>query len=441
MIARTTDGDEICGPCAGLPGAYICPGCGTGGRLYADGCCPRCVLKVRLDQHLAGPDGQVNAQLRPLLQAMASAENARTVLNWLKHSPNARLLAELAASGQAITHELLDELPPGRHEHYVRQALVAAGVLPERREDLDRIPAWLNTLLVDRPVEHARLVRPYVHWFLLKRARRRAERRRHPAHTGAFLRTWIRIALELLTWLDDHDGSLATLTQADLDRWLAAGNTRNHTIRYFLGWAADRGIAPRLTIPPIPRQDPARILDEQEHWGQFQRCLADTALPLDVRVAGALLLLFGLPISRIRLLRAEHLQDRDDGTYLDIGRHPLLIPPRLAVLLRELAATPVNRSNMAVSVTWLFPGLVPGQPASSSAFGRKICEHGIEARPARNAALIALVEDVPAPVMADILGLHISTAVRWADIAKRDWSAYLAARAEDLQRGNTAPSE
>lgn len=427
MIARSDDDEEICGPCAGLPGAYICPGCGSGGRLYTDGRCPRCILQVRLQQHLASPDGQVNTQLQPLLEAMAGAEDARAVLCWLQRSPNARLLGELAVSGQTITHDLLDELPPGRYEHYVRQALVHTGVLPERHEDLDRIPAWLNTLLADRPAEHARLVRPYVHWFLLKRARRRAARRRHPASTGAFLRTWIRIALELLTWLDEHDLTLATLTQPHLDRWLTAGNTRNYTIRYFLGWAADRGIAARLTIPAIPVQDPASILDEQERWDQLQRCLADSALPLDVRAAGALLLLFGMPISRIRQLRAEHLRDQDDGTYLNVGRHPLLMPPRLANLLRQLAAAPVNRTRMAVPVTWLFPGRVPGQPASSG-FGGKLLEHGIDIRPARNAALIALVEDIPAPVLADILGLHINTAVRWANVAKRDWSAYLAAR-------------
>ncbi|MFI6180470.1 hypothetical protein ACIA8R_33360 [Nonomuraea sp. NPDC051191] len=140
-----------------------------------------------------------------------------------------------------------------------------------------------------------------------------------------------------------------------------------------------------------------------------------------------MLLLFGTPISRIRRLRAEHLRDQDDGTYLNVGRHPLLNPPRLANLLRQLAAAPVNRTRMAVPVTWLFPGRLPGQPASSG-FGGKLLEHGVDIRPARNAALIALVEDIPAPILADILGLHIDTAVRWANVAKRDWSAYLAAR-------------
>ncbi len=37
-------------------------------------------------------------------------------------------------------------------------------------------------------------------------------------------------------------------------------------------------------------------------------------------------------------------------------------------------------------------------------FSRKLLEHGIDARPARNAALVALAEDIPAPVLADVLG-------------------------------------
>ena len=70
--------------------------------------------------------------------------------------------------------------------------------------------------------------------------------------------------------------------------------------------------------------------------------------------------------------------------------------------------------------------------------GRKLLDHGIDARPARNAALIALLEDVPPPILADLLGLNIGTAARWADIARRDWTAYLAARnAGPQSRDNT----
>jgi hypothetical protein len=440
LIACNEGGAEICGPCAGQPDTYLCPGCGSPGRLYADGRCPRCVLRPRLEQHLAGPDGHVPTQLRPVLEALAAAGNARGVLSWLRRSPNARLLGDLAATGRTLDHDLLDELPPGRYEHYVRQTLVHTGVLSERHEDLDRIAAWLDRLLADRPAKHATLIRPYVHWFLLKRARRRAAHRARPAMVGSFLRTRIRIALELLAWLDQHEVTLASLTQEHLDHWLAGGNTRHYTIRYFLNWAANRGIAPRLTVPAIPRQEPARILEEDERWRQLRRCLNEPALPLDVRAAGALVLLFGLPTSRIRTLRAEHLQERVAAMFLEVGSPPLLVPPKLAALLRRLAETPVQQPRIATGgpgPRWLFPGLLPGRPAGPSGFSRKLLEHGIDARPARNAALVALVEDIPPPVLSELLGLHINTAVRWGQIAKRDWTDYLAARDDDLERAAT----
>jgi hypothetical protein len=56
------------------------------------------------------------------------------------------------------------------------------------------------------------------------------------------------------------------------------------------------------------------------------------------------------------------------------------------------------------------------------------------ARPARNGALAALASDLPAAILADLLGLHVNTAVRWVTYARRDWTDYLAARATEPQR-------
>ena len=76
----------------------------------------------------------------------------------------------------------------------------------------------------------------------------------------------------------------------------------------------------------------------------------------------------------------------------------------------------------------MFPGLTPGRPASQSSFQVKLRDLGIAARPARNAALIALADDLPVPVLADVLGLSLTTAQRWAALAQRDWAAYIAER-------------
>jgi hypothetical protein len=43
-------------------------------------------------------------------------------------------------------------------------------------------------------------------------------------------------------------------------------------------------------------------------------------------------------------------------------------------------------------------------------------------QPDRNAALMQLAAEIPAPVLGDLLGLSPQTAVRWATLAARDWA-------------------
>lgn len=47
---------------------------------------------------------------------------------------------------------------------------------------------------------------------------------------------------------------------------------------------------------------------------------------------------------------------------------------------------------------------------------------------ARAAALITLLEDVPPPVPASLVGISPQTAERWSRYAQPDWTAYLDAR-------------
>jgi hypothetical protein len=140
-------------------------------------------------------------------------------------------------SAQTSRNFGLDEIPPSRNVHYIRQMMVQTGVLVERHEDLERLPAWLDHHLLAIPTDHANLVRPYLHWFLLRRARRRAVNRSFPASAGRELRRRILVALELLDWLDGNRITLDQLQQDDLDRWLSEQNTqRRHLVRYFLKW-------------------------------------------------------------------------------------------------------------------------------------------------------------------------------------------------------------
>ncbi len=435
LIGIGAGGLPICGPCAGVGYDYTCTRCGNCGKPYGTRGCARCVLADRLRVLLAGPDGTVPPAIQPVLAALAASGQPHHVLRWITTSSSAALLSRMAADQRPVSHSLLDELSRGRDEFHVRRMLVHTGVLPARDEDLESIPAWLERILAERPEQHARLIRPFTHWQLLRRARRRAAARRYPAHSGPQLRGRIRAALNLLDWLDSQGLALAELDQSRLDQWLATGAGRRHEARYFLGWTAKRGLTKPLTVPTTPRPDSVRLLSEDVRWKQLHRCLTDAHIPLDARAAGALVLMYGLPLSRIRCLTVDRLHTGDTWTTLLAGRKPVALPPRLAHLLHTLAETPpavtseLNRTRPATR--WLFPGLAPGQPISANGLQRKLGKHGISIRVSRSTALVSLAADLPAPVLADLLGMHPGTAVRWARLAQRDWTDYLAARAAD----------
>jgi hypothetical protein len=435
LIAHDDDGTGVCGPCAGHGAGYTCRQCGRPGNPYERGRCAYCVLAGRAGDLLTGPGGSISPQLQPLAAAFAQISRPFAGIQWIRSSPAARLLAHLAAEDRPLSHDLLDELPPTRGLHYIRQIMVQTGVLPGRDEDLERVPSWLEHHLEGKPAGHASLVRPFLHWHLLRRARSRASARRYPVSAGRGLRCQIMVALELLAWADEQAITLENLRQDDIDRWLdEEGTQRRNRIRDFLGWTAGRGLTRKLTVPLIPRQQPADLLGDDERWQLLQQCLTDEALPAGVRAAGALILLFGLHTQRIRHLTTDHVILRDNSTYLTAGQHPILLPPRLAAILTRLAAQPPPQLMIPHDPTaprWLFPGRIPGQPIHTRSLTTRLSRHGISARPARNGALAALAADLPAAIMADLLGMHVNTAVRWVTYARRDWAAYLAIRAAD----------
>ena len=129
----------------------------------------------------------------------------------------------------------------------------------------------------------------------------------------------------------------------------------------------------------------------------------------------------------VRTGRADQLTSRDQHTYLTAGLRPILLPPRLATLLTRLTTEPEPQRRLKLPPSydtprWLFPGLVPGQPIANHALTTRLSRHGINVRTARNGALAALAADLPAPVLADLLGMHIHTAIRWVGYARGDWA-------------------
>ena len=356
------------------------------------------------------------------------------MVTWLGRSRSAQLLGSLARTGNPVTHDLLDGLPQTQALHYIREMLVSVGILPARNEHLERLAPWLEHLLHGKPAHHTQLIRPFTHWFVLRRARRAAARRTFTRGSADFARTRVLAALDLLSWLDQRGQHLRDLTQADLDRWLTGGTSTRRAVRYFLQWAHGRGLAAALNVPLPPRQEPERLLAERDHIHQLDRCLTDEAMPLDLRAAGALVLLFGMLISRITQLTRDDVIEDGQTTWLAIDGHRLMLPPKLAHLIRQLRDQGEPRwtlGRMGTPVPWLFPGQSPARPAVDVLFGVRLRRYGIDAHAGRNTARFALAGELPASVLANLTGISVSTAERWSQWAKRDWAAYVGHRMAD----------
>jgi hypothetical protein len=210
--------------------------------------------------------------------------------------------------------------------------------------------------------------------------------------------------------------------------------TRSHVEGRFLDWARQRGTAGELSIPGRTAQyQPLRPPPDDEVWAQLRRCLHDPNIPLDVRVAGALILLFGTTVTRLVRLNVDAVVVGDGQVHLRLGRAPLLLPPPVDELVTSLAQAPVEHSAFADSLQvsrLLFSGRAPGQPIRAPALRARLARYGITPVPGRHAAILAMTADLPTPVVADLLGVSYKTAIRWAGHASGDWSEYITARDE-----------
>jgi hypothetical protein len=169
---------------------------------------------------------------------------------WLRRSPSAHLLAALAASQAEITHELLDDLPQEPATRYVRELLVHTEILPTRQENLVQLELWFRDAARSLPTAHREIIRPFAEWFIIRDARRRAARGRYSPKAAHTDRSEIRAAIEFMQWLDDHHIYLRSLTQSELEVWLAqAKPSRPSLTAAFIKWTNRRGLTGKLEYP------------------------------------------------------------------------------------------------------------------------------------------------------------------------------------------------
>lgn len=427
LVAPSGPEADTCADCAGIPVTHACTGCGTEDKLYEKGLCARCSLRRRASDLLSAGTGSIAPQLSGVLEAVAAARQPRSALNWLRKGAGAGLLADVAAGRLAITHQALDACPHHRAADYLRHVLAANGALPPRDEGLARTAQWLDALLATiEPAADRRLVQAYASWHVMRRLHAAAGRDDRPRTPTAQARNNVRAAAALLAWLRGRGTELSACRQSDIDWWLRTGPAAR-LARDFVTWAAPRGHCRPLAIPAPPRAAGPAI-SQDERWAHAARLLHDTALEPTDRVAGCLLLLYGQPLTRIAAMTTSQVTSRDGQAFILLSRHDVPVPGPLADAIRQLASG--GRSHRGVGSPaagpWLIPGHMPGRPITPSRLGERLRSIGIYAQTGRRAALLGLAAQLPAAVLADLLGLHETTAAKWIHQAGGDWTSYAA---------------
>jgi hypothetical protein len=438
-LLRHVRGAPACPSCLGVEDPGVCGNCGTAhDRLWDRGRCGRCTLAARLavllpDQVVAKVPG-----LAGLRAAVADAASPDVVLDWLTRGQGGVLLGGLATGEIACTHEGLDALDQTTSVIHLRHLLVAAGALPDRDPVLAVTTRWAGEHLagVDDPVQ-AGLLRRYLRWRLLPPLRKTAGNGPLTDATGYAVRTRLRLATAFLDFLDERERPLHECRAEDLDAWAATRPVyASAGLRPFWAWAIRAGAMPNLVLPRPRGAAPAvPAAGRDERWALARQLLHDDAIPTGDRVAGCLVLIYGQRLGRIvRMTNADILPpatgvvpDGQPGPLrLRLGTTPLQIPQPLAGHVRDLAAAHRGPSTAAVTSPWLFASrLAAGRPMTAKALGDRLARHGVSAAAHRAAALLDLATQMPPSVLADLLGINITTAEHWADLAGRSRSAYL----------------
>jgi hypothetical protein len=420
---------RVCSACAGVRSLFACEQCGREDRPYGRRCA-QCVLTERATALLTAPDGTVPATLRPVLTAMLAARHPKNVLFWLQNSKGPEILRRMALAQMPITHEALDAMPRTPTVDYLRDYLVAANALPARDIYLERVTSWLDVFIADRPSEQARTLRLFATWCVLRRVCTKAGQNMLTHSQAQRTRALIRCAAGLLEWLDKQEIAPADLSQSHLERWLTVcATSRRPDVAIFLSWARDQRLVRELHAPRYQETEPTDALPDELRWELVERLLHQDAIALELRVAGLFVLLFGQFLSRIAAMNVSQVKSTPAAVEVQFGDELVTMPPVLDDLVRALLARRGKATHPTDVHIWLFPGGNPGRPITAGTLGWRLRHIGIHrVRWARNAAMMQLAAEMPAPVLADVPGISATRAVSWAALAKRDWGANTAQR-------------
>jgi hypothetical protein len=110
---------------------------------------------------------------------------------------------------------------------------------------------------------------------------------------------------------------------------------------------------------------------------------------------------------------------------LTFARGAVLLPEPLASIALALRD---QRAGDDEQDGWLLPGRKPGTHITAEHLRKRLAPHGVTSRPGRHGALLALAGRLPAPILAERLGIHQARAAQWVRAAVATYSGYVELR-------------
>lgn len=386
--------------------------------------CDRCKLGHYLDVVIpADPPGALAA----LRSAILKAEPLAT-MRWLRRA--GELLTALDNGTIDLTHSTLDDLPRRLSVEYLRALLIETAILPadegggirRLQSDIDRRTRVLTE-------QHRRVITRWMRWKVLPGLRRRADDGHDLVVPVRNERRKVLATIEFLAWLQERERALDGATQHDIDDWFGGTGAIRWTVRTFMAWAQrEREMPRRLVLPPahIGTRNPP--VDAEERWRLAKELMDNDSLdPVD-RVAGALVVLYAQPMTRIVKLTMSDVVIEGDNVLLRLGPDPLELPEPLASLIQKLPHSRRCSTAQQLPNPWLFPGGHAGKHILATSLGIRLRSIGIQSVRMRVAATEQLSREVAPTVLTGVLGLSAAHAVRAAAKAAGDWTDYAATR-------------
>ncbi|QYG11526.1 hypothetical protein [Microbacterium sp. PAMC22086] len=375
-----------------------------------------------LRQLISRPDGTPHPDLLPLEKYMlADARRAEAVVGWIRKSPMADVVRQMAQGVITISLHTVAAVPATGASGYFAALLIESGTVPPDNFDRLRLEHWEREEFAKLRNPHDRqILHRFASWTINRQFDEPVRVSGDESLRLTRARQQLTLIIDMLTWIDELGYDLSTVPQRAFDGWLALNGRRGYGATRFVRWARAQGLT-RLRSTYGPRGVPTVEISDDVRWTWVRRLMFDETLRLSWRVGGLLALVYGMIGTRIVMIPLSAVDATDANVRLTVGREALVLPDNLGDLVRRQIAAERHRDPAA---RWLFPGRRPGRHLSARALKTPLEKIGIHIGPGRAIALMTLARDIAPSVLSDLVGVSIEAATRWSNLSSHDWSDY-----------------